>query len=1219
MINVSDEFKSKMEESRDFKSYAEITFPNGTNLTLDSSQFTTGNNSLVDGSGISSFPLGVAVQKNLQIEILNDQQQYADYYFTGAKIRYYIEFKLSETTERIEKGTYTVVTPETYGETVIITAYDDMCKADKDYTTTLIYPQTAGAVLRDICSTCDISLGSTSFLHDDFIIQDKPSGKFRDIIGYIAMIACGNARIDRRNYLQIISYDFNGFETEGNYHILSEWQSPKIDYNDSTITGFKTVIKSETSKDDVEVIAGTDSYMVTVENPLISGREETVLSWLLGALGNVPFRPFSGDMISNPLIEFMDLAQVKDRRGNLYNSFVTDINFLLPGYTTVKNSAPSAERAATSYSSSASKVELSDRKLIEKEKTDRELAIAQLGQLLAESSGMYITTEVQPDGSSIYYMHNKPTLDESDIVWKLTAEAFGISTDGGQTYPYGFTVTGEMITRLLYAEGINADYINTGAILIKDASGNTIFSIDMDTKNVIISGDSVRIGGKSAAETIGELEAKVDDAQSLNIILSNEYQGIPTDEDGNYSTFPDCSTSVTVLYGSVDVSSQATYTVTESAGVTASWDASTRTCTVTGLTEDSGYVLISAQYSGVTVEKKFTLAKQKQGLQGSTGYIVVLENEAQTIACDSNGSAVSGPDGTDAYITIPFRGYIGTTQIACSCSVSYSDLPSWMFIDSNTDATDTEAGVIRLYVIPGTQFGGSAVNGQIKLTFTINGHTVIKYFSWSKSKNGANGTDGSSGRTYYLSATSYVIKKDTSGTLSPSSITFTGEYRDGTSPQGTSYAGRFLIKESTGGTDNADYTTVYKSTADESSYTYTPTSSDVVSVQAFLLEAGGTGYIMDRQTLPVVSDGAPGRTFFVQADASAITYDPDSATSSPSNVTFKSYYRDGDSGEMIEYPVYFLISWVASEDAGWDLYTGTTTESSHTQSISSILAAATNSYVRCNIYDGSIEPDKLLDSITIPFIANGKQGEAGKDAADMTSEEIFNKLTNNGTVQGLFMENDQIYINATYIQSGTLSADLIKGGTLKVGGSANTNGKIYVYNTSGTLIGRWDSDGIYVNGGTIYCKTDTTGASIYGGRIHMTHGSTAVGYIGTNYFTNYSAYKGLVFDLEYNDGAYMTWAAQSSSSGDFLAKFLYSRKTFSSYVADRLYLGCDLDVANYNLRNVKIQTLSGINGYTPFTGNLPVVTSITARSDGGIDWTYGNVIVRNGIITAIPT
>lgn len=49
-----------------------------------------------------------------------------------------------------------------------------------------------------------------------------------------------------------------------------------------------------------------------------------------------------------------------------------------------------------------------------------------------------------------------------------------------------------------------------------------------------------------------------------------------------------------------------------------------------------------------------------------------------------------------------------------------------------------------------------------------------------------------------------------------------------------------------------------------------------------------------------------------------------------------------------------------------------------------------------------------------------------------TQEDVFNKLTNNGQVQGLFLEeNGQVYINASYINSGILNASLITAGTLQ--------------------------------------------------------------------------------------------------------------------------------------------------------------------------------------------
>ena len=72
---------------------------------------------------------------------------------------------------------------------------------------------------------------------------------------------------------------------------------------------------------------------------------------------------------------------------------------------------------------------------------------------------------------------------------------------------------------------------------------------------------------------------------------------------------------------------------------------------------------------------------------------------------------------------------------------------------------------------------------------------------------------------------------------------------------------------------------------------------------------------------------------------------------------------------------------------------------------------------------------------------------ADKDALEkVTQEELFNKLTNNGTAQGLFFLNGQIYINAAYLAAGTLKADLIKSGILQ-----SADGSFYLNLDTGEL------------------------------------------------------------------------------------------------------------------------------------------------------------------------
>lgn len=87
--------------------------------------------------------------------------------------------------------------------------------------------------------------------------------------------------------------------------------------------------------------------------------------------------------------------------------------------------------------------------------------------------------------------------------------------------------------------------------------------------------------------------------------------------------------------------------------------------------------------------------------------------------------------------------------------------------------------------------------------------------------------------------------------------------------------------------------------------------------------------------------------------------------------------------------------------------------------------------------DGSaenmVEPDSeygFEDTPINQLRAQSKQF-AIEAVGGMTQEEVFNKLTNNGEAQGIYIQDGQLYLNASYMQLGTLLADLIKAGVLQ--------------------------------------------------------------------------------------------------------------------------------------------------------------------------------------------
>ena len=229
---------------------------------------------------------------------------------------------------------------------------------------------------------------------------------------------------------------------------------------------------------------GSEGYVLNISNPLTIGKEKEVVELIGSLMVGGRFRQFSGDLVSNPTCEFMDIVSIVDRKNNVYLSFITDINFQFMGFTNLKNSAEPTIRNSAKIYSDATETLVAARKLIKKERTARELAVEQLAKDLSNSSGMFMTQEQQPDGSIIYYMHDKKTLAESMIVWKLTALAFGISTDGGKTYPYGFTVNGEAIVNLLYAEGIDVNNLVVGENVSMGPNAKIAWSNVTGTDNI---------------------------------------------------------------------------------------------------------------------------------------------------------------------------------------------------------------------------------------------------------------------------------------------------------------------------------------------------------------------------------------------------------------------------------------------------------------------------------------------------------------------------------------------------------------------------------------------------------------------------------------------------------------------------------------------------------------------------------------------------------------
>jgi hypothetical protein len=575
MRNLSTEFKEQQNSgNRNYLKYADFTFTDGSTLSITDKDLWSNGFKFEDAvSQSGSFDIGAAIVNKLTLQINNFSGKYTDYIWDGARVVCYIGLELSTGIEKIRICTMKV-TDAPYQSTAIIslTCEDSMRLFDRDYSESkLTYPATRLQIIQDACKVCGVTLQSTRFDNDDFVIQNRPDDSsitFRQVIAWVAQMGCQWAKTDAYGRLCLDWYknevpddfyneeevpwkDIEGkdiLDTTG-AQIITTMQTgiSAIDTNgftpwlyDIEITGVKVTeyVENSSQNEAKTYQSGKSGYVIEIsDNKLIQeGSGEKICQIIADRCVGLKFRPFTTGALTNIAWEAGDSIAISDRNGKQYKSFLTSVTLNPGAFEQLECSAKSVSRNKQKQYTLNQQMQAENKKNLKDERTAREKALEELSQRLAESSGTYTTVETQPDGSKIYYLHNKPQLSDSDIIWKMTAEAWAVSTDGGQHWNGGMTVDGDVIARILTATGVNADWINTGTIKAIDKDGNITFLVDVTTGRVVINADSVQVKGKDV-NAIAKEKAETE----VNNFISNTYttdiNNLQSQIDGQIETF----------------------------------------------------------------------------------------------------------------------------------------------------------------------------------------------------------------------------------------------------------------------------------------------------------------------------------------------------------------------------------------------------------------------------------------------------------------------------------------------------------------------------------------------------------------------------------------------------------------------------------------------------------------------------------------------------------
>ncbi len=520
MIHTTSDYKEKIKKNRVFYCQANIQLSDGTSFDVGNEDIMSDGWGYEEGvSDTNSFCIGAAVINQFELSLRNDDGHLNAYDFDGAVIRPKIGLRISDDTiETLPRGVYHSDPGNTQGATIRLTALDNMSLFEAPYSDVgTVFPATLGTIVRDICQAKGVTLATQDFDRSDYVVQDRPDDEDMTclaMISYSAQLAGCYAKCNTDGELEMKWYkdvfsdaafenpsedELDEVATAGEYHHFKSLSSLNACTEDVVITGISVADASGN-----EFLYGSEGYILSIEdNPLIlDGQAETVAIHLGNKIIGMRFRPLNASALSDPSVEAGDPAILTDRKGSSYACYLTNVSFSIGNYMQMSCDAETPSKNRSKQYSAATKTIVAARKAAEIVVSAYDQQVKNVTSLISAGNGLYQTDVLQEDGSTITYLHDKLTVEESEYVYCRTSSGIMVSRDGGATW--AVDKNGNALFNTIAAHGMSMDWLNAGSIKVADEKGNLRFYVNIDTNEVYLNGEFVKIEGSSIREAIDQ-------------------------------------------------------------------------------------------------------------------------------------------------------------------------------------------------------------------------------------------------------------------------------------------------------------------------------------------------------------------------------------------------------------------------------------------------------------------------------------------------------------------------------------------------------------------------------------------------------------------------------------------------------------------------------------------------------------------------------------------
>jgi hypothetical protein len=310
--------------------------------------------------------IGATTSQSLDLTLLNK----GDMVYGTSTIKVEIGLKIGSTIEYIPMGIYNIDDVEKTDYTIKITAFDNMMKFERNFTTTLGDTLTLQQVASELTRITGVQFTGNL---PAYTVKKLEGFSCREILGYVASLCGGNAIITRDGKFTIVTPKDNSYSIGTSNYFEYKREETKYKIGKISCQAGEEVLSKGS--------LGADSMELEFENPWVTN---SILQDIYNKLNGFEYLGYSMKWQGDPSIDVGDIVTITDKKGVVRKHPILSQKFTYTGGLTSEISAKGENKNKNEFSGSGPSAKKVERVVMELALINKALIdVAYIGDLTA--------------------------------------------------------------------------------------------------------------------------------------------------------------------------------------------------------------------------------------------------------------------------------------------------------------------------------------------------------------------------------------------------------------------------------------------------------------------------------------------------------------------------------------------------------------------------------------------------------------------------------------------------------------------------------------------------------------------------------------------------------------------------------------------------------------------------------------------------------------------